>query len=70
MQRDDVDATRQAPDDERCWCREDGWRQRDRRQHDNQPGQGEDDKCWVRRRYCLAGITKLGEQVAKNTKLE
>ncbi len=26
--------------------------------------------CWVRRRYCLAGITKLGEQVAKNTKLE
>jgi hypothetical protein len=28
------------------------------------------DACWVRRRYCLAGITKLGEQVAKNTKLE
>ncbi len=27
-------------------------------------------ECWVRRRYCLAGITKLGEQVAKNTKLE
>ncbi len=26
--------------------------------------------CWVRHRYCLAGITKLGEQVAKNTKLE
>ncbi len=26
--------------------------------------------CWVRRRYCLAGITKLGERVAKNTKLE
>ncbi len=26
--------------------------------------------CWVRRRYCLAGTTKLGEQVAKNTKLE
>ncbi len=26
--------------------------------------------CWVRRRYCLAGIMKLGEQVAKNTKLE
>ncbi len=26
--------------------------------------------CWVRRRYCLAGITKLGEWVAKNTKLE
>ncbi len=26
--------------------------------------------CWVRRRYCLAVITKLGEQVAKNTKLE
>jgi hypothetical protein len=26
-------------------------------------------KCWVRRRYCLAGITKLGERVAKNTKL-
>jgi hypothetical protein len=26
--------------------------------------------CWVRRRYCLAGITKLGEQVAKNTTLE
>jgi hypothetical protein len=26
--------------------------------------------CWVRRRYCLAGITKLREQVAKNTKLE
>jgi hypothetical protein len=26
--------------------------------------------CWVRCRYCLAGITKLGEQVAKNTKLE
>jgi hypothetical protein len=25
--------------------------------------------CWVRRRYCLAGITKLGERVAKNTKL-
>ncbi len=27
-------------------------------------------QCWVRRRYCLAGITKLGERVAKNTKLE
>ncbi len=27
-------------------------------------------QCWVRGRYCLAGITKLGEQVAKNTKLE
>ncbi len=27
-------------------------------------------KCWVRQRYCLAGITKLGKQVAKNTKLE
>jgi hypothetical protein len=26
--------------------------------------------CWVRHRYYLAGITKLGEQVAKNTKLE
>jgi hypothetical protein len=26
--------------------------------------------CWVRRSYCLAEITKLGEQVAKNTKLE
>ncbi len=26
--------------------------------------------CWVKRRYCLAGITKLGERVAKNTKLE
>ncbi len=26
--------------------------------------------CWVRCRYCLAGITKLGERVAKNTKLE
>jgi hypothetical protein len=26
--------------------------------------------CWVRRRYCLAGITMLGERVAKNTKLE
>jgi len=26
--------------------------------------------CWVRCRYCLAGITKLGEQVAKYTKLE
>jgi hypothetical protein len=26
--------------------------------------------CWVRRRYCLAGITKLGERVAKNTKLK
>jgi hypothetical protein len=26
--------------------------------------------CWVRRRYCLTGTTKLGEQVAKNTKLE
>ena len=25
---------------------------------------------WVRRRYCLAGIMKLGEQVATNTKLE
>ncbi len=30
----------------------------------NQPG------CWVRRRYCLVGITKLGERVAKNMKLE
>jgi hypothetical protein len=29
-----------------------------------------DSECWVRRRYCLAGITKLGERVAKNTKLE
>jgi hypothetical protein len=29
-----------------------------------------DADCWVRHRYCLAGITKLGEQVAKNTKLE
>ncbi len=27
-------------------------------------------ECWVKRRYCLAGITKLGERVAKNTKLE
>ncbi len=27
-------------------------------------------QCWVRRRYCLAGTTKLGEQVAKNTKLK
>ncbi len=28
-------------------------------------------RCWVRRRYsCLAGIKKLGEQVAKNTKLK
>ncbi len=27
-------------------------------------------KCWVRCRYCLAGITKLGERVAKNTKLK
>ncbi len=26
--------------------------------------------CWVKRRYCLAGIRKLGERVAKNTKLE
>jgi hypothetical protein len=26
--------------------------------------------CQVRRRYCLAGITKLGEQVAKNMKLK
>jgi hypothetical protein len=26
--------------------------------------------CWVKRRYCLAGITKLWERVAKNTKLE
>ena len=29
-----------------------------------------DPRCWVRRRYCSAGITKLGERVAKNTKLE
>ncbi len=26
--------------------------------------------CWVRRRYCLAVITKLRERVVKNTKLE
>ncbi len=26
--------------------------------------------CWVKRRYCLAGITKLGERVAGITKLE
>ncbi len=26
--------------------------------------------CWVRHRYCIARITKLGEQEAKNTKLE
>jgi hypothetical protein len=26
--------------------------------------------CWVRPRYCLAGITKLGERVVKNSKLE
>ncbi len=26
--------------------------------------------CWVRRRYCLVRIMKLGERVAKNTKLE
>jgi hypothetical protein len=45
MRRDNVDATRQAPDDERCWRQEDGWRQRDRRRHDNQPGRGEDDKA-------------------------
>jgi hypothetical protein len=30
----------------------------------------ESKRCWVRRRYCLAEITKLGERVAKNTKLE
>jgi hypothetical protein len=28
------------------------------------------DNCWVKRRYCLAGITKLGERVAGITKLE
>jgi hypothetical protein len=27
-------------------------------------------KCWVKRRYCLAGTTKLGERVAGITKLE
>ncbi len=29
-----------------------------------------DERCWVRRRYCLAVITKLGGRVAKNTKLK
>ncbi len=36
----------------------------------NDDDKNDDNDCWVKRRYCLAGITKLGERVAKNTKLE